>query len=142
MRIRTGKGMDVEKAYKRERRRSPSPLPFSACSLSIAQLLISGPEGTPYSGGLFLFDVFFPPTYPAGPPQVNLCTTGRGAVRFNPNLYNCGKVCLSILGQLKHWTASRGACARTGGGCGQWRRVRVASALCSLSPLANVSSFL
>ena len=31
-------------------------------------------------------------------PQVNLQTTGRGSVRFNPNLYNCGKVCLSLLG--------------------------------------------
>ena len=25
-------------------------------------------------------------------------TTGQGTVRFNPNLYNCGKVCLSLLG--------------------------------------------
>lgn len=30
--------------------------------------------------------------------MVNLCTTGKGTVRFNPNLYNCGKVCLSLLG--------------------------------------------
>ena len=30
--------------------------------------------------------------------QVNLQTTGGGSVRFNPNLYNCGKVCLSLLG--------------------------------------------
>jgi len=29
---------------------------------------------------------------------VNLCTTGNGTVRFNPNLYNDGKVCLSLLG--------------------------------------------
>jgi hypothetical protein len=27
-----------------------------------------------------------------------LCITGSGSVRFNPNLYNCGKVCLSLLG--------------------------------------------
>ena len=25
-------------------------------------------------------------------------TTGQGQVRFNPNLYQCGKVCLSLLG--------------------------------------------
>jgi len=67
-------------------------------TMQYAQLMISGPEGTPYAGGLFLFDVFFPPQYPAEPPQVNLCTTGKGSVRFNPNLYACGKVCLSILG--------------------------------------------
>ena len=28
---------------------------------------------------------------------VNLHTTGKNTVRFNPNLYNDGKVCLSIL---------------------------------------------
>ena len=59
---------------------------------------ISGPEGTPYENGLFIFDAFFPSTYPKTPPSVNLCTTGGGSVRFNPNLYNCGKVCLSLLG--------------------------------------------
>jgi hypothetical protein len=34
--------------------------------------------------------------------QVNLQTTGKGTVRFNPNLYNCGKVCLSLLGKSYH----------------------------------------
>jgi len=63
-----------------------------------AQMLIIACEGTPYAGGCFIFDVMFPENYPAGPPKVNLQTTGRGAVRFNPNLYNCGKVCLSLLG--------------------------------------------
>ncbi|XP_008484149.1 probable ubiquitin-conjugating enzyme protein 17 [Diaphorina citri] len=29
--------------------------------------------------------------------MINLATTGRHSVRFNPNLYNDGKVCLSIL---------------------------------------------
>ena len=62
------------------------------------RVAIAAPEGTPYSGGLFVFDVRFPPTYPSGPPSVQLLTTGRGTVRFNPNLYECGKVCLSLLG--------------------------------------------
>ncbi|KAH8051006.1 hypothetical protein JL722_11042 [Aureococcus anophagefferens] len=62
------------------------------------RVAIAAPEGTPYSGGLFIFDVRFPPTYPSGPPSVQLLTTGRGTVRFNPNLYECGKVCLSLLG--------------------------------------------
>lgn len=30
--------------------------------------------------------------------QAKFLTTGGGSVRFNPNLYNCGKVCLSLLG--------------------------------------------
>ena len=42
--------------------------------------------------GAFLFDIYCPPEYPNGPPKVNLTTTGGGSVRFNPNLYNTGKV--------------------------------------------------
>lgn len=60
--------------------------------------IIVGPQGTPYSGGLFEFHVFFPPNYPHDPLLINLETTGNGTVRFNPNLYNDGKVCLSLLG--------------------------------------------
>ncbi|XP_033096712.1 probable ubiquitin-conjugating enzyme protein 17, partial [Anneissia japonica] len=60
--------------------------------------LITGPEGTPYSGGCFLFDIYFPPSYPKGPPMVSILTTGAGTVRFNPNLYSSGRVCLSLLG--------------------------------------------
>jgi hypothetical protein len=36
--------------------------------------------------------------YPKKAPSVKFLTTGHGRVRFNPNLYNCGKVCLSLLG--------------------------------------------
>lgn len=54
---------------------------------------------------MFLFDAYFPNTYPNGPPSVNLQTTGGGSVRFNPNLYNCGKVCLSLLGT---WSGAAG----------------------------------
>jgi molybdopterin/thiamine biosynthesis adenylyltransferase/ubiquitin-protein ligase len=60
--------------------------------------LIIGSRGTPYSTGCFEFDIFMEDTFPAGPPKVNLQTTGDGQIRFNPNLYNCGKVCLSLLG--------------------------------------------
>ena len=66
---------------------------FTTCKFAI-----SGPEDTPYSGGLFIFDTFFPSDYPENCPKVNMQTTGQGSVRFNPNLYNCGKVCLSLLG--------------------------------------------
>ena len=69
------------------------------------QAMISGPEGTPYCHGMFLFDIYCPPTYPQVCPKVNLMTTGYGAVRFNPNLYNCGKVCLSLLGT---WSGGAG----------------------------------
>lgn len=62
--------------------------------------MIAGPEGTPYAGGLFEFDCFLPLDFPDSPPLVNLATTGGGTVRFNPNLYENGKVCLSLLGSV------------------------------------------
>ena len=59
--------------------------------------LIVGPEGTPYQGGLFEFDILCGPQYPEEPPKVQLRTTGGGLINFNPNLYANGKVCLSLL---------------------------------------------
>ena len=59
------------------------------------------PTDTPYTGGVYEFDILFPvkaPGYPSVPPKVKFRTTGAGSVRFNPNLYNDGKVCLSLLG--------------------------------------------
>ena len=55
-------------------------------------------DDTPYAHAPFLFDIFCDEQYPNKPPQVKLLTTGGGTVRFNPNLYANGKVCLSLLG--------------------------------------------
>lgn len=60
--------------------------------------LIMGPADTPYEGGFFYFLVACTSDYPIKPPKVKLLTTGNNTVRFNPNLYRNGKVCLSILG--------------------------------------------
>jgi len=65
--------------------------------LDVMQALVTGPADTPYANGCFVFDIFFPSDYPSNPMQVNLQTTGLNSVRFNPNLYNDGKVCLSVL---------------------------------------------
>uniref|UniRef100_A0A915KZK7 UBC core domain-containing protein n=1 Tax=Romanomermis culicivorax TaxID=13658 RepID=A0A915KZK7_ROMCU len=87
-----------------------SSLPISS-STSIFVLcistyyLFSRPDDTPYANGCFLFDILFPETYPLVPPKVNLLTTGGCRVRFNPNLYNTGKVCLSLLGT---WSGEQG----------------------------------
>ncbi|XP_033619002.1 ubiquitin-conjugating enzyme E2 Z [Fukomys damarensis] len=62
--------------------------------------LITGPFDTPYEGGFFLFVFRCPPDYPIHPPRVKLMTTGNNTVRFNPNFYRNGKVCLSILGPV------------------------------------------
>ena len=77
------------------------------CSFDVSSLffwtfqihaLITGPFDTPYEGGFFYYLIRCPPDYPIHPPKVKLLTTGGGRVRFNPNLYKNGKVCLSILG--------------------------------------------
>lgn len=59
--------------------------------------LIIGPEGTPYFGGFFFFEIIYPDDYPKKSPVIKFLTIDNN-VRFNPNLYQCGKVCLSILG--------------------------------------------
>lgn len=71
----------------------------------VMQFIITGPEDTPYSNGCFLFNLVIPSDFPDEPPKCLLETTGGGSVRFNPNLYNCGKVCLSLLGT---WSGSAG----------------------------------
>lgn len=60
--------------------------------------LVTGPFDTPYEGGFFYFLIRCPPNYPITAPKVKLMTTSDGTVRFNPNFYKNGKVCLSILG--------------------------------------------
>ena len=62
------------------------------------RVLITAPSDTPYAYGLFCFDLFVPENYPAVAPQMRLITTGGGTVRFSPNLYENGTVCLSLLG--------------------------------------------
>ncbi|KAH9854945.1 ubiquitin conjugating enzyme family protein [Lenzites betulinus] len=66
--------------------------------VDVIKALITGPEGTPYYNGCFLFDVFLGPNYNQSPPSVKYMTTNGGKYRFNPNLYADGKVCLSLLG--------------------------------------------
>ncbi|XP_050371187.1 probable ubiquitin-conjugating enzyme E2 26 [Argentina anserina] len=62
--------------------------------MDLLRAVIVGAEGTPYHDGLFFFDVSFPSRYPNVPPHVYYHS---GGLRLNPNLYDCGKVCLSLL---------------------------------------------
>ncbi|CBI20306.3 unnamed protein product, partial [Vitis vinifera] len=62
--------------------------------IDLLRAVIVGAEGTPYHDGLFFFDVFFPVDYPNAPPLVHYRS---GGLRLNPNLYDNGKVCLSLL---------------------------------------------
>jgi ubiquitin-protein ligase len=60
-------------------------------------LIIPHPDG-PYGYGCFEFDMYLKSDFPYTPPHVEIITTGGGKFRFNPNLYDNGKVCLSLLG--------------------------------------------
>lgn len=70
--------------------------------------LIIGPSDTPYFGGNYFFEFKYPTDYPYSPPKVKFYTNGE-EIRFNPNLYKCGKVCLSILNTWTgdQWTSSQ-----------------------------------
>jgi len=68
--------------------------------------LIVGPSDTPYFGGYYFFEIIYPYDYPHSPPKVKYCTNGND-IRFNPNLYKCGKVCVSLLNTWRgdQWTS-------------------------------------
>jgi ubiquitin-protein ligase len=67
-------------------------------SLLLWKFIIVPPSDTGYFGGMFEFHMILPYDYPNAPPKVILMTTCGGTIRFNPNLYANGKVCLSLLG--------------------------------------------
>ena len=68
--------------------------------------MIIGPSDTPYFGGYYFFELNYPTDYPHSPPKVKYCTNGNN-IRFNPNLYTCGKVCISLLNTWRgdQWTS-------------------------------------
>jgi len=68
--------------------------------------LIVGPSETPYFSGNYFFELNYPVDYPHSPPKVKYLTNGNN-VRFNPNLYKCGKVCISLLNTWRgeQWTS-------------------------------------
>jgi ubiquitin-protein ligase len=80
--------------------------------MDLLKALIAGPSDTPYAHGLFMFDILCPEDYPYTPPKVNIVSTGNGTLRFNPNLYSDGFVCLSIINTWdgdpeERWNPSR-----------------------------------
>jgi len=66
--------------------------------LDLLRVLIIGPMETPYELAPFVIDLRLPSDYPSSPPDAffHSWTDGHGPV--NPNLYEDGKICLSLLG--------------------------------------------
>jgi len=89
--------------------------------------LIIGPSETPYFGGYYFFKFIYPTDYPFSPPLVTYMTN-NGVTRFNPNLYKCGKVCVSI---LNTWTGDKWSSCQT-----------ISSILLVLCSLLNSEPFL
>ena len=77
--------------------------------IDLMKVLIVGPEKTPFYGNVFCFDVSLPSDFPLGPPLVHFIS--HVSERMHPNLYETGKVCLSLLGtwggsESERWSTS------------------------------------
>lgn len=66
--------------------------------LDLIRVLMIGPSDTPYEYAPFMIDFHLPSSYPYQAPEAffHSWTNGNGPV--NPNLYEDGKICLSLLG--------------------------------------------
>ncbi|XP_065337080.1 (E3-independent) E2 ubiquitin-conjugating enzyme isoform X2 [Cloeon dipterum] len=77
--------------------------------MDLYSVMIKGPAKTPYEDGVFFFDFQLSVNYPKAPPichYISYCSD-----RLNPNLYEDGKVCVSLLGTwsgkgTEVWTAN------------------------------------
>ena len=68
--------------------------------------MIIGPEKTPYENGFYFFKFDYSSEYPYKPPTVTFIKNPY-YVRFHPNFYRNGKVCLSLLNTWRgeQWTS-------------------------------------
>lgn len=78
----------------------------------LLRCLIIGPENTPYQDAPFVIDWMLDSNFPHTPPIAHFLSWTNGNGRVNPNLYEEGKVCLSILGtwagdRNETWSAAR-----------------------------------
>lgn len=67
-------------------------------ALNCLRLMLLGPLGSPYEYSPFVFDFYLDSNFPTEPPRVHFHSWTEGQGACNPNLYEDGKVCLSLLG--------------------------------------------
>lgn len=70
---------------------------YNENDLTKFSFMLIGLKDSPYYLGFFMFNMFIPNTYPTNSPSVHFMTHYKN-FRFHPNLYENGKICLSILG--------------------------------------------
>jgi ubiquitin-conjugating enzyme E2 O len=68
--------------------------------LDLLRILIVGPVGTPYEHCPLLFDILLGADFPQEPPKAHFFSWTHASGRVNPNLYEEGKICLSLLNTL------------------------------------------
>ena len=92
------------------RRISRQPIPDLGCSVGLYQendlyrwkSTFMGPKDSPYTGGMFIFELIFPKDYTNNPPQINFLTP-----IYHPNVCpyknSLGSVCPNF---IKYWDPS------------------------------------
>lgn len=74
--------------------------------LNILRVLILGPLQTPYAFAPFVIDMHLDESFPSSPPKAFFHSWTSGLGPINPNLYEDGKICLSLLGTWPGDTSS------------------------------------
>ena len=68
-----------------------------ASRLDLFRVIIIGPPDTPYEFAPFMIDFQLPSDFPNKPPKAFFHAWHSGTSAINPNLYQDGKICLSLL---------------------------------------------